>query len=103
MDFKTIKDKSERRARQADAIDFKLRNMLVDEVEKIDGDSIEQMTMAVLVAMGMAKTILQGMLKAASVAPKEARAMLVAADFMANSLLGPELVKLNKLTKDANK
>ncbi len=103
MDMKTIMEMSEKRAKQADAIDHKVRNLIVDELQKIDGDDTERLTMGVLVAMGVAKAFLAGMLEIAEEETEAARPMTAAISYMADELLGPELVRLHKLAKGSGK
>lgn len=99
IDFEKITKLSEERAAQAEAVDQKMRHLLVDEVEKLPIDAEEQMTMAILVALGVANTVLKGALDAMEEHPDLLQATTMATHFFVDSMLGPQLVRLHKLAK----
>lgn len=95
-----IQKKADHRAEQAAAIEQTVRETLVEEVDKIDGDSVEKLTMVAVVALGTAKEAIEAVVSAADGHRNAARPMIMAVNWYVDNVVGPHLIALNKLHKE---
>lgn len=101
IDMEWVRKESQRRANQASAIDDKVRKLLIDECDALDGDAEDKLMMAMMVAVGMANAVLSGFLKSAKDHPDTGKSAAIAINQYAATTMGPTLLALHKLAKGA--